>query len=186
MGEFTWKAWDDQSHIQYLSRSSVQFVHDGVLLQLPASKTDPFRKGIVIPLSPSGDATCPVVALRELFNRYPKSPSAPLFSRSYGPFDRAWVLRKLSQALLFSGINPAGFTGHSFRRGAANSAFKAGIPRADIQKMGRWKSNSIDRYFSAASNNTLLFSLSTRLHAKPGPSSSAPDSLPPRSTHCKS
>src|SRR5579859_2542780 len=51
MGEFTWKAWDDQSHIQYLSRSSVQFVHDGVLLQLPASKTDPFRKGIVIPLS---------------------------------------------------------------------------------------------------------------------------------------
>src|SRR5579859_6665568 len=76
--------WDDQSHIQYLSRSSVQFVHDGVLLQLLASKTDPFRKGIVIPLSPSGDATCPVLALRELFNRYPTSPSAPLFSRSYG------------------------------------------------------------------------------------------------------
>src|SRR5579859_677457 len=82
MGEFTWKAWDDQSHIQYLSRSSVQFVPDGVLLQLPASKTDPFREGIVIPLSPSEDATCPVAALCELFNRYPKSASAPQIRRS--------------------------------------------------------------------------------------------------------
>src|SRR5579859_200023 len=27
-------------------------------------------------------------------------------------------------SLLFSGINPAGFSGHSFHRGAANSAFK--------------------------------------------------------------
>jgi hypothetical protein len=176
MGEFTWSSWDHQSAVQRLSRGSVQFVHNGVLLQLPASKSDPFRKGVSIPLSPSGDSICPVAALHNLFDRYPKPASAPLFCRLCGPFDRAWALRKVSQALLFAGINPTGFTGHSFRRGAANSALKAGIARTDIMKMGRWKSDSIDRYFSVAGNNALLFSLSKQLHANPGPSIFASDS----------
>src|SRR5579859_4513208 len=84
--------------------------------------------------------------------------------------------RKLRQALLFVGINPAGFSGHSFHRGAANSALKAGISREDIMKMGRWKSDSVDRYFSLTTANKLLFSLSTQLHAKPGPPNIASDS----------
>ena len=112
-----------------------------------------------IPLSPSGDTTCPVIALRTLVERYPRPTTAPLFSRLIGPFDRKWVLSKLKQALLFAGINPAGFSGHSFRRGAANSALKAGISREDIMKMGRWKSHSVDRYFSPTTENRLLFSL---------------------------
>src|SRR5579859_975627 len=84
--------------------------------------------------------------------------------------------RKLRQALLFVGINPAGFSGHSFRRGAAHSALKAGISRKDIMKMGRWKSDSVDQYFSLTTANKLLFSLSTQLHAKPGPPNIASDS----------
>jgi integrase len=174
MGEFTWSSWDQQSSIYRLTRSSVQFVNEGVILHLPASKTDPFRKGVSIPLSSSNDETCPVTALRTLFHRYPKPPSSPLFSRLCGPFNRQWALRKISQGLLFAGINPKGFTGHSFRRGAANSAFKAGISKADIMRMGRWKSDSIDRYFSAATTTTHLFSLSKQLHANPDPSTPAP------------
>ena len=176
IGEFTWSTWNDQSFLQSLSRESIHFVRDGVILQLPASKTDPFRKGVSIPLSPSGDSTCPVIALRTLVERYPQPATAPLFSRLIGPFDRKWVLSKLRQALLFAGINPGGFSGHSFRRGAANSALKAGISREDIMKMGRWKSDSIDRYFSLTTENRLLFSLSTQLHAKPGPPNFASDS----------
>jgi hypothetical protein len=67
------------------------------------------------------------------------------------------------------GINPAGFSGHFFHGGAANSALKAGILREDIMKMGRWKSDSVNRYFSLTMAKKLLFSLSTQLHAKPGP-----------------
>ena len=182
MGEFTWSMWDNQSAIQKLSCGSIRFVNDGVLLQLPASKSDPFRRGVSIPLSPSHDSLCPVTALRDLIHRYPKPPSAPLFCRLHGPFDRTWVLRKISRALLFAGINPTGFTGHSFRRGAANSALKAGISRSDIMKMGRWKSDSIDRYFSVTSNNTLLFSLSKQLYANPGPSNFALNAQHTRST----
>ena len=184
IGKFTWTQWSPDSSLQFLSRSSVQFVTDGVLLQLPASKTDPFRKGVTIPLSPSHDSTCPVAALRLLFQRYPKPPNQPLFSHSYGPFNRDWVLQRVSQALLLAGFNPAGFSGHSFHRGAANSAQKAGISRTDIMRMGRWKSDAVERYFSESSNNSLLFSLSQQLH-HPGPSISVmSSSIPtPRARH---
>jgi hypothetical protein len=72
IGEFTWSQWDSQSFLLHLSRGSVHFVPDGVLLQLPTSKTDPFRKGVSIPWSQSSEATCSVSALQLLFHRYPK------------------------------------------------------------------------------------------------------------------
>ena len=172
ISEFTWAKWDNQSFLLHFSRGSVQFVHDGILLHLPSSKSDPFRKGVSIPLSKSSDTTCPVSALQLLFQRYPKPNQNPLFCRTQGAFDRKWILSKISQTLLLAGINPKGYSGHSFRRGAANSALKAGISRTDIMQMGRWKSDSIDRYFSASANHTLLFSLSKKLHTHPGPSSS--------------
>jgi len=178
IGEFTWPQWNPDSSLQFLSRGSVQFVTNGVLLRLPASKTDPFRKGVTIPLSPSHDSTCPVATLHLLFQRYPKPLGEPLFSRSYGPFNRNWALRRMSQALLFGGFNPRGFSGHSFRRGAANSAEKAGISRTDIMRMGRWKSDAVERYFSESSNTSLLFSLSRQLH-RPGPSISVKSSSTP-------
>jgi len=131
---------------------------------------------VSIPLSPSGDITCLVNALRTLVKHYSQTAMAPLFSQLIGSFDRKWVLSKLRQALLFAGIDPAGFNGHSFRRGAANSVLKAGISREDIMKMGRWKSDSVDRYYSLTMEHKLLFSLSTQLHAKPGPSNLASDS----------
>ena len=160
MGEFTWSSWDHESFIYRLSRGSVQFVNKGVILHLPASKTDPFWKGVSIPLSPSNDGTCSMTALCTLFQHYPKPTSSPLFSRLCGPFDRQWALRKISQALLFAGLNPKGYTGHSFCCGAANSALNAGISKADIMRMGQWKSDSIHWYFSATATTTHLFSLS--------------------------
>ena len=94
VGEFTWSHWDSQSFLYKLSRGSIQFIPDRVLLLLPASKIDPFQKGISIPLSTSGDSTCPVSALCCLFTHYPQPATAPLFSYSYSLFDRSWVLRK--------------------------------------------------------------------------------------------
>jgi hypothetical protein len=80
-GEFTWDDWNNTTHLTHLSRGSVQFRDKGVLLHLPKSKTDQFRKGNDIAISPSGDSTCPVAALQLLFKKYPKSdPTSPLFS----------------------------------------------------------------------------------------------------------
>ena len=71
IGEFTWSTWNNRSFLQSLCRQSIQFVRDGVILQLPASKTDPFHKGVSIPLSPSGGKPCPVSALCTLVERDP-------------------------------------------------------------------------------------------------------------------
>lgn len=111
-------------------------------------------------------------ALQLLFQRHWKPKTDPLFCRVYGPFDRKWVIKMLSQALLFAGINHKGYIGHSFRRSAAVSALMAGIAKEDIMQMGRWKSDSIERYFSSTATNTFLFSLSRQLRAHPSPSSS--------------
>ena len=67
--EFTWNiTWTQQSHITNISRASIQFTNDNsVLLHLPASKTDHFRQGIIIPLSPADDCSGPITAFRRLF-----------------------------------------------------------------------------------------------------------------------
>jgi integrase len=46
------------------------------------------------------------------------------------------------RALLAGLAEPAGYTGHSLRSGAATSAYLAGAPVAEIAKHGRWSENS--------------------------------------------
>jgi len=172
-GEFTWDTWNTDSHLFYLSRGSVQFQQGSISVHLPSSKTDPFRQGISIPLASSSDISCPVAALTLLFCRYPsRSSTDPLFSRTLGPFNQSWVISRLHTALLAAGIDPTGYSGHSFRRGAANSAVTAGISKSGIMELGRWKSDAVDRYFSSSTTNSTRLALSHRLHSHLGPSTS--------------
>lgn len=178
VGEFTWDNWTEQSHLTHLSRGSIRFTSDGnALLHLPTSKTDQFRQGTTIPLAASHDTTCPVTALKTLYLRYPKNNFEPLFSKVIGSFNQSWVIQRLHSLLRTGGINSEGFSGHSFRRGAANSALQAGISRQDIMKMGRWKSDAMDRYFSSTTNTKNLLALSKQLHSHPGPSISTVSSI---------
>jgi hypothetical protein len=105
-GEFTWDSWNPTSHLFQLSRGSVKFTDKGILLHLPKSKTDQFRSGHDIPLSPSGDSCCPVRALHTLLDHYPRPPTDPLFSTSCGPFNKKWFMDKLMEALLKAGLDP--------------------------------------------------------------------------------
>ena len=56
-----------------------------------------------------------------------------------------WLKSTLQQL----GINPAQFSGHSFRIGAATAR---GIGDATIQTLGRWKSDSYTRYIRIPRN----------------------------------
>ena len=70
IGEFTYTANDRQSADfgqWFLTRRSVELFDDHMDLTLPASKTDPFRRGITLHIAASGDSACPVKALRRLF-----------------------------------------------------------------------------------------------------------------------
>ena len=48
---------------------------------------------------------------------------------------------RLKGVLLQAGIQPDGFSGHSFRIGASTTAAANGVSDASIQLMGRWSSD---------------------------------------------
>jgi hypothetical protein len=166
--EFTWDEWNPlSSPLLSVSRGSVSFTEQGALLVLPRSKTDQFGVGNTIPLAAANDACCPVAALRVLYTKYPKPASSPLFSRASGPFDKTWLSHNITRSLLKAGMDPQHFSGHSFRRGAANSAVAAGIPKDQIKDLGRWKSDAVNLYFTKKSTIDLRLEANRKLHLAP-------------------
>jgi integrase len=173
VGEFTWSAADLNTvdfASWHVTRRSVQFAEDDsrVFLTLPASKTDPFRIGITITIAAAPDAACPVKSLRHLFERHPRPSYSPLFTLD-GPdpaFTRTKVINRLRDLLLGLGI-PGNYSGHSFRRGAATWARSIGIPDADLQLLGRWKSDAYKRYIEVHPEH--VYHVSRRLQTLPPP-----------------
>ena len=146
VGEFTYSSSDREKadfSQWFLTRRSVTLYDDYLELRLPASKTDPFRRGITLTVAASGDNACPVRALRHLF-RWKASLDSPLFETASG-FTRELVVGQVRQILALLGIK-GHYSGHSFRRGAATSARLAGLSDDEIMLLGRWKSAAYRLY----------------------------------------
>lgn len=91
-GEFTYISKDRDAadfNQWFLTRRSVRLFEDHLELTLPASKTDPFRRGITLTIAASGDDACPVQAIRHLFRRWKAQLDSPLFETA-GGFTRVW------------------------------------------------------------------------------------------------
>lgn len=129
-GEFTLGASEAFNPSVHLTRSAVTFLPSlknptHVRLDIPASKTDPFRKGVSILLAAApGATTCPVYALKHLFDSFPSSLTQPLFPGLdiETPMRRKEFISHLKSRLTALGIDSTRFSGHSFRRGAATAA----------------------------------------------------------------
>ena len=156
IGEFTYRAIDLQMgsvfHNWFLTKSSIQLTHNEkhIELTLPASKTDPFRQGIQLIIAGSNDEACPVRAMKRLLavdtHRQPRSPLFCVGRREQLPFTRQHVVQKLQELGISSGLGPASWNGHSFRRGAATWAAEVGISETQIQTLGRWRSDAYKAY----------------------------------------
>jgi hypothetical protein len=151
--DFTYKAWGEIEKASKPTRSSIQYFQDRATLVLPYSKTDQLRRGTTIDLLPTGKPSCPVKNLRRLFKEYPAPDSAPLFGRHHPRatlegiyFSPKHFADSLSALLIRSGIDPTGFTGHSMRRGATQTAADSGLNEEQLQFLGRWKSNAVLTY----------------------------------------
>jgi hypothetical protein len=127
---------------------------DHASLFVPASKTDPFSKGIkVIISSPlalhalhgllsSHNVPAPASATQSA-----RDPSSPLFSHADGAALQSSTVINTTRALLAGlHLNPAEYAGHSFRKGGATSLAAIGTPDHIIQTMGRWSSDSYRLY----------------------------------------
>jgi hypothetical protein len=116
-------------------------VDNAMTLTLPSSRTDPFHQGIHIHLPVTNDEVFPQAALLNLKRLHPggnPSYSAPVFQCSHGgPFTREYFVDNVRHLLAKIGITRHA-SGHSFRRGAAISASRAGLSDHEIQVLGRW------------------------------------------------
>ena len=74
--------------------------------------------------------------------------NTPLFRNAVTglPASRQEVLAKLDQTLLLAGLEPQHYSGHSFRKGGAQSLREAGVELEMIKAIGRWASDCYKLY----------------------------------------
>ena len=153
MGELTYTAAEAKKATfaeTGLTRSDISFAEGDqyAILRLKRSKTDTEHTGVQIILAATGEPTCPVAALRRLFIQDPHPPNALLFRLQSSAFSRQAVVNILKQRIAAAGLSEANYSGHSFRKGAAQHAADHGMLDESIQKQGRLTSNAFKLYFT--------------------------------------
>ena len=162
IGEFTYEPGDTryQDFKDYhVTRRSITFSANSICLHLPASKTDPFRHGVTIPIAATDREACPLQSLQNLYKIDPQDLDHPLFKVD-DKSTRRTVNTKLIECFATAPLFRRPHTGVSFRAGAATEAKRAGMPDSDIQLLGRWKSDVFIRYIH--SNESMVLNTSRR------------------------
>ena len=116
---------------------------------LRSSKTDPFRHGVSIVVGCSGTDICGACAawgLLQFHHKIGTPPNAPFFQLAGRALHRKEFISHVRECLLSIGIPPAEYAGHSFRIGGATTAAAAGFSDWEIKLLGRWKSETYQRY----------------------------------------
>jgi hypothetical protein len=95
----------------------------------------------------------PVVFVEEYVARFPAAPDAPAFLLQSGaPVSPAAVRATIKAAVAACGLDPARYSSHSIRIGAAVAMADAGVDVATIKAVGRWKSATFLRYLRMTSD----------------------------------
>lgn len=139
---------DEQSPVR---RCDFDFADDMTLIWVNLRRTKTIQFGqrtlrVPLPAIP-GSVLCPVTALRRLFAAVPGRPEDFAFSFP-GPsgqlmtFTHRSFVNEFKHSLAHIGMNPARYSGHSFRRGGATFAFQCGASPAQIKEQGDWKSSA--------------------------------------------
>ena len=101
----------------------------GYQVRIRASKTDPFRIGATIHVTPTGDPSLyPVTVLDSLVSATGQR-EGPLFHLQNGVSLSRPRLNRLVRELAARSGAPTNYSSHSFRIRAASAAAAAGIPR---------------------------------------------------------
>ena len=146
-GEFTCKA------NQYLRIGDVHLDVQNELftLNLPCSKTDPFRQGVVITIY-ENSTLLPVHTMKQYLDmrfNLGATASSPLFIDEFPggtALSREKFLYYLNSLLQILGYPDGQYSGHSFRIGAATSAAATGVEDHVIKTLGRWSADCYVRY----------------------------------------
>ena len=125
-------------------------------VRLKTSKTDPFRRGVDLYVGRTGNKLCPVGAMPAYLGNRGKT-GGPLFCLQEGkPLTRPRFVQETQKALRSRGISADGYTGHSFRSGAATTAAARGLGEATIKMLGRWSSAAYQVYIKTPRDHLAL------------------------------
>ena len=115
-------------------------------VHLNQSKTDPFGSGLNVYLGKTEGALCPVTAALAYLAIRPATPGPLFIFQDGSSLSRHHLSQGPYRALETAGFDASGYSGHSFRIGAATAAAKAGLPDSLIKTLGRWQSSSYTLY----------------------------------------
>ena len=151
-----------------VTRQDVSIRDGKLLVMFRWTKTRQFGCApLVIPLSPIRNSSlCPIQAYINMCNLVQVGPQSPLFVLPgsecpilYTEFHKVlrWLLTK-------AGMDSAGFSSHSFRRGGATFAFGLGIRGELIQAQGDWLSDAYKLYLNMDMSHRLSVSETMASH----------------------
>lgn len=135
--------------LEALGISDVSCSERELSINLRKSKTDQARKGVKEVLLPLGDPRyCPVTRVGEFLVLRPATQGYLLIHANRSPLTKYQFERVMAACLARAGLLQADkrYSSHSFRIGAATSAFKAGMGMENVKKVGRWDSQSFKLY----------------------------------------
>ena len=134
-----------------LQHSDLARSTDGYRVRIRCSKTDPFRSGATIRITPSGDPTlCAVTALDALVAATGRMEGLLFRLQSGVTLGRPRLTALIRELAARSGVATFHYSSHSFRIGAASAAAAAGLPEWRIQALGRWSTDCYHRYVRLA------------------------------------
>ena len=155
-----------RNEIVSLDYDDLDFVEEGLKIQIRRSKTDQFGEGSVKAL-PYFDSSkyCPVISLKNWI-QISKIESGPLFRRfvkgsklSKNRLTDQTVALLIKEYLMLAGIDSKNYSGHSLRSGFATSAAESGAEERSIMAMtGHRSAEMVRRYIKEANlfkNNAL-------------------------------
>ena len=148
-----------RNEIVSLDYDDLDFVEEGLKIQIKRSKTDQFGEGFVKAL-PYFDSSkyCPVISLKNWIE-ISKIESGPLFRRfvkgsklSDNRLTDQTVALLIKEYLKLAGIDSKNYSGHSLRSGFATSAAESGAEERGIMAMTGHKSTEMVRRYIKEAN----------------------------------
>jgi hypothetical protein len=149
-----------------MSDATLDLKTKSLTLFLRRSKTDTDNKGVSVYIGCSKELTCcahcSMSAYLKLRNSVPPiDDDAPLFLVPGGKvLTKSYMISTTRLLLSVSGYNPALYSGHSFRAGAATTAGDSGFRDWELKMLGRWSSSAYNIYLR---NPKVTVSFASRL-----------------------
>ena len=143
-----------------LKRSDIEIDEElqQVLVYVNFSKTNQFmHRSHVIPIPRNSDPALDLYThLKSLFSRVKTDPEAPALSYSSTQYiNHRSFTEKLKSLIKRAGLDPALYSGHSFRRGGASYLYRIGGTTLMVQVLGEWSSQIFTRYLALSVEDRL-------------------------------